>query len=189
MNRRAQMEIFGLIIVVMLLFMGMLFMMTTGATKKSDAKNSYVAHQVAANVLNSLLATKVVCTLDYNLTLTELLQDCATENDIYCDQSNLTYYGVNEMMSACQFSEIVIGHVLNETLNKWSVRYFLTLTKDETEFTNEFDEYTISFVNPLTIPYRGTTAPGCQRKYGGTSKMFPVPLYPGTLWIELFVCD
>ncbi|MFO7677085.1 MAG: hypothetical protein R6V50_01700 [Thermoplasmatota archaeon] len=163
-------------------------MITTGSSKESSVKEDYISHQVAANVLNSMLSTKVVCTRDYNLSLTEILQNCANYNDISCDQTNFTGNG-NEMVSSCEFSELVMEHILNQTLDKWQVDYFLNITKDDTDYTNEFDQVRIEFVSNNKVYWRGNYYTGCKRRFGGTSKMFPVPLYPGTLWIELFVCD
>lgn len=186
--KKAQMEIFGLIIVVMLIFMGMFFMLSTSSGKDSSAKEDYVAHQVAANVLNSLLTTKVVCTTDYNLTLTELLQNCANYNDITCDKTNFSE-GIDRAVSSCELSEMVIKYVLNETLDLWRVNYFLNMTKDNSDFVNDYDEIKINFISNERVYWRGHYYDGCQRRFGGKSKMFPIPLYPGTLWIELFVCN
>jgi len=186
LGKRSQLEIFGILIVIVLLFMGMFFMVTNGATKKSNAKESYVAHQVSANVLNSILATKVVCTTDYNLAMTELLQNCAKENDIFCDQT--TRIGLEQnMIDACHFSNLTMNYLLNMTLNKWQISYALTILKDSESYTNpQFGK--IQFINPKTILRNGKEVIGCKKSYGGTSKMFPIPLYPGTLWIELFIC-
>jgi len=186
--KKGQMEIFGLIIVVMLIFMGMFFMLRNATSGESSAKDDYVSHQVAANVLNSLLSTQVVCSWDYNLTFTELLQNCANYNDIYCDKTNFSL-GEDRSVSSCEFSRLVIGHVLNETLDKWRVNYFLNMTRDNGYFVNNFDMVTIDFVSKERAYYRGNWYEGCQRRFGGQSKMFPIPLYPGTLWIELFICD
>lgn len=188
LRKRSQLEIFGILIVMMLLFMGMFFMMTTGATKKGNAKDSYIAHQVSANVLNSLLATKVVCTTDYNLSMTELLQNCAKENDIFCDQTTRLGMQQNRLVSACEFSNMTMYYILNMTLNKWKTSYILTILKDSESYTNsQFGK--IQFINPKTTIKNGKEVVGCKKSYGGTSKMFPVPLYPGTLWIELFICS
>lgn len=186
-SNKSQLEIFGILIVMMLLFMGMFFMMTTGSTKRTNAKDSYVAHQVSANVLNSLLATKVVCTNDYNLSMTELLQNCAKENDIYCDKTTRLGQTQDRLLSACEFSNLTLDYILNMTLDKWKISYVLTMLKDSESYTNpQFGK--IQFINPKTTIKNGKEVVGCKKSYGGTSKMFPVPLYPGTLWIELFIC-
>jgi len=186
--KKSQIEIFGVIIVVVLIFLGMFFMMTIGSTKKSGIKDSYVTHQVSANVLNSILAMKVVCTEEYSLTMTELLQNCAGNNNLYCDQTSI-FRETNVMMDSCEFSRELIQYSLNNTLNKWQINYFLNITKNEESVVNS-DGVKISFVYPEKRIFRGVEViPGCQRKLGGTSKLFPVPLNPGTLWIELFVCN
>lgn len=189
-SKKSQMEIIGIVIVVMLLFLGMYFMSTLGSTKKSNAKTAYVQHEVSANTLNTLLSTKVVCTKDYSLTLNELLYDCAISNDIECNATKSIGFDSDMFIDSCDFSNKTIFYILNNTLNKWNVNYFLNITYGDYPYTNsEFGR--IEFINPRTIIRNNRVFPGCVRQYTGKSKLFPISLYPnpGILWVELFICN
>ena len=74
-KKKAQMEIMGLAIVVVLLVMGMLFMVKFVLFKPQETyRSEYTTTQLAANMINSILNTNTNCS---DISISELLQDAA----------------------------------------------------------------------------------------------------------------
>jgi hypothetical protein len=112
--KKAQMEIMGLAIVVVLLVLGMLFMVKFVLFKEPQTyREDYTNTQLAANMLNSILNTNTDC---YGIPVDELLQDASKAlPDIQCpDVTNQTEY-----------LEKTIGEkILNQTLKTWKKTFF-----------------------------------------------------------------
>ena len=118
---KAQMEIFGLMIIVILVAIGLLFAITV-LTKPPSVEEQKVTESLqAANFLNTALGVTVPdCG---NRAARQLLQDCAlagVENDRWigageCDD------GVN----TCQKLRSVLSTLLQETFGKWGRDYVL----------------------------------------------------------------
>ena len=112
--RRAQTEIFGLAIVVLLISVGFLFAVGFFVQKPSTFKKEFALTEIGANLLNALLKVTVMeCN---NLEMTELIQDCAENdeaNQIDCDPTTPTIDG------SCQSIQGLIPIIFFNTLDKW----------------------------------------------------------------------
>ena len=84
-KKKSQMEIMGLVIIVILITLGLFFVVRFIITKQpSEIKKSYTQTEIAANILNSLLkTTSKDC---YGMDVTQLLQDCAVYRDAETSQ-------------------------------------------------------------------------------------------------------
>ncbi|VVB81976.1 Uncharacterised protein [uncultured archaeon] len=114
LSRRAQMEIFGLVIIVILLAIGLLFAIVI-LTKTPTREVERVKESVqAANFLNTIMGTTSTCG---KRTVRELIQDCATSSREWigaasCDGQN-----------TCSVAKSMIDNMLKETLGKWGKDY------------------------------------------------------------------
>jgi len=107
-NKKAQMEIMGLAIVVVLLVLGMLFAVRFVLFKEPKSyRQDYTTTQLAANMLNTLLKTTTNCN---GLSIKELLQE--ESRGYHSDECNIN-------------SEI---DVLNNVMNDLNKQYHFKVT-------------------------------------------------------------
>jgi len=84
--RNAQMEIMGLVIIVILLSLALLFVLQFIILRPaSDLKESFTQKEIASNTVNTLLDTTTDCR---QLPLSKLLEDCAEGAFIQCPTGN-----------------------------------------------------------------------------------------------------
>ncbi|HLF54894.1 MAG TPA: hypothetical protein VI612_04185 [Candidatus Nanoarchaeia archaeon] len=116
MSSRAQMEIFGLVIIVILLAIGLLFAIVI-LTKTPVSDVQRVKESVmASNFLNTMMGTTSQgCN---KRSVRELLQDCAVAAE---DWSNA--FVCDNGLNTCQLAKDMISNMLNQTLNVWGKDY------------------------------------------------------------------
>jgi len=115
-TRKAQLEIMGLAIVVVLISLIFLFVLSFNIAKEPNSnKNDFTQSQIAANTINSLLLTSTTC---QGLDMTELIQDCASLSDVDC-------IGNDGIADSCDFVEREITSILDSTLKVWKKNYQL----------------------------------------------------------------
>ena len=117
-NKKSQMEILGLAIVVVLILVATIFVVRFLVIKApTEYRKGFVSSELASNMLNTLLKTSAKdCS---QLTMTELLQDCAQSRSIICDNGQ----------DSCKFVESTSKNIFENTLDKWSMEYeFLAYT-------------------------------------------------------------
>jgi len=176
-NRRAQMEIMGLLVVIILLAVGMLFTVNYMINKKpSEIKKTYTESQMASNILSSILRTttpedtkdQLYC---HKVDFTELLQDCALFETIQCSNGQ----------PSCKYAEEQITEMLNNTLAKYNKPYRFKAWRVNGDQLIEIknlncDEEHIG---------EGILAMYTQRQ----TKLLPIPLNPGTLMVQFDICS
>ena len=123
-KRKAQMEIMGLAIVVVLLVLGMLFAVRFILFKEAPTyRKEYTETQLAANMINTILNTNVDVDCS-NIAIGELLQDASKVNpDIFCTNGD----------SSEVYVENAINDLLSEINNTLKKDYYFkasTATKD-----------------------------------------------------------
>jgi len=106
------MEILGLAIVVVLVLLATTFVVRFLMLKVPvEYRKGFISSELASNMLNTFLKTAAKdCS---QLTMTELLQDCAQGESIAC---------VNEE-SSCKYAESTAKKIFEDTLNKWNMNY------------------------------------------------------------------
>jgi len=156
-GKRAQMELLGLAIIIILVSIGFLFVVRFVLLKPADdVKKEYSFNQMASNELNAILKTT---TADCKGTdMTELLQDCSSFEKIVCEDGR----------GSCQYAAETIDFILNQTLSSWQKTYV---------FNVSVNEDTIIYISD------GEVRPDKERQV----KLFPIPIDVGTMIVKLMI--
>ena len=118
-SKKAQMEIMGLAIIIILVALAMLFVVQFVILKpQPDIKKAFTHKELAVNTVNTLLATTTECR---DLSLSQLLKDCAEGGVIQCTGGSLS----------CEYARSIIEEILTDTLDVWNKDYYLTVTVQE----------------------------------------------------------
>jgi hypothetical protein len=113
MNKKAQAEIMGLIVIVILVVVAMIFVLQFTVLRKPETVKTYSDIEIANNMLTSLLQTTTDC---HGLTFTDLLKDCAATEDVRCDDN----------MKSCAYLDETVNYLFNNTLDEWGRSYNFT---------------------------------------------------------------
>lgn len=115
---KAQTEIFGLVIVVLLISIGLLFAVNFMLNKeKPDLKKEFTETEIGYNVLYTTLGTTTGC---QDLTVAQLIQDCYENKD-----SSSTISCGSEGDSCSYFQTLINDTLFKKTLVKWGYKYNL----------------------------------------------------------------
>ncbi|MBW2973335.1 hypothetical protein KY346_03000 [Candidatus Woesearchaeota archaeon] len=115
-SNKSQMEIMGLVIIVILVAIGMLFAVQFLLKKPAGRETAAVKEStIAANFLNAMLSTTTDC---YNRNIRELLQDCAlTGGTTRCPGQR----------NSCDYAADQIRIMLDKTLSTWNKDYYFSI--------------------------------------------------------------
>jgi hypothetical protein len=170
MARKAQMEIMGLAIIVIIIIIGLVFSLRfMRPVETQDLKDTFTDSTLASNLLNVMLKTTLECK---DIELKNLLQDCAEgiATKEYCPGKT----------DPCAFSKEIITLLLTDTL---------TVMKRDFVFEAKFPS-----AGSFTVPERDkvtcTAANlGAGKKYQTrTFESYPLPTKRGTMEITLALC-
>ncbi len=119
MNKKAQFEMIGLAIVVILIVLGMFIAIRLKMIEPpTNTQKEYAQTQLASNFLNTLILTNTDCG---DRLMRELLIDCADTGAINCPDGK----------DSCKKADEIMDKILSQTLVKWQKKYLLTLRKTE----------------------------------------------------------
>lgn len=169
-NKRSQMEIMGLMIVVILLIVGVLFAVKFVVLKKPpETRQTFSRTQMASNMGLALMASSTESCR--GTAIKDLLIDCAewpeAGGTITCDDGTRSCYYVNQ----------TIYDILNSTLGSWNVRYYMTAGTSK-----KADEQIIRFETA------GCSADPSKARPGETESFF-LPTNRGLLTLKIFICS
>lgn len=176
----------GLAIVIILIMVGILFVVKfTLREQTSQARTTFTSAEIASNLANTVLETSDVdC---HGLSVKTLLEDCAKPpSDIDCDNNNVP--------DSCQYALDIIDELLKDTLVAWERPFVFNVTQfpgaQRYLFSGGAPSNTGLFQSTPGVwvwPPRATgptTLP--DGDYASReSKIFIVPLNPGTLFIRV----
>ena len=157
------MEIMGLAIIVVLLFLGMVFVVRFIVLQPpKDHKSDYVNTEMASNIIGAMLYTTAEdCSM---VTFAKLFQDCASgTNAIRCNS------GAGSEIS-CVYAQDKVQYMLDETLDKVNKKFHFQV-KDSTR---------------THIEHYNTGSGGCpgEREH----KEYPLPGAGNTIYVTLDIC-
>jgi len=113
---KAQMEIMGLAIVIILVGLGMLFAVQWMLKKPGISPAEAVKEStLAANFLNTMLSTSTDC---YDRSVRGLLQDCALTG------GRLDCFG----QPSCEYVKDIINQMKDGSLDKWQKDYYFSIS-------------------------------------------------------------
>ncbi len=181
--KRAQMEVIGLVVIVILITIGMLFM-AQFALKENPQKKIFTRKGLAYSAMSAIMKASV----DPNANCVggfvgearpqigkDLIEDCAKNYGLYsshyhCQNSS----GVPR--HSCVFLNETITQLLNETLGSWGKRY---------EFSSK-----LLGSNNVVIVAISSSRGGCPGTIErDTSGLFPISTAAGLVENVLFLCD
>jgi len=118
--KKAQIEIVGLVIIIILIIIGIAFVTKFAVFEDPiDYKKQFTNAQITSNMINTLLkTTSRDCN---NLSMTELLQDCSQNQEVICgDEQN-----------SCDYFIGTTQQIFGETLEKWHIDYEFKVFENE----------------------------------------------------------
>ncbi len=114
--KKAQVEILGLMIIMVLISLGVLFAVKyVFLAPKSDIKQEFSQKNIAENMLDVMLDTDVQCNSNY-ISIQNLLIDCKSRGPIGSINCAGSY--------SCNFVERKINSIFQETLIKWGNDFY-----------------------------------------------------------------
>lgn len=174
--KKAQMEMIGLVVIVILLTLGMLFM-AQFALKEDNTKKVFTSKGLAYSTMSALMEVTIAsnCGGEYagtNPRLKDILQDCAVN---YNELRSL--YSCNGQHS-CAFLNETIATFLNQTLGTWGKHY---------EFKSRLLRVAGDITPPDLINIKGKE--GCPLTKDRDSTNQPLNSEAGQIISELNLCD
>jgi hypothetical protein len=164
MKKKSQMEILGLAIVFVLLIISSVFVIRFVILKApTNYRGGFVSAALETNMLNTLLKTTSDCS---GLSMTELLQDCGETNSLQCKVED-------SYKNSCEYVKDTVDVIFGKTLKKWQNQYKFTVFVQETK----------PLITLTNIPPSTQQCPGDKR-----SKVFPLPIRSGTMYVKLDIC-
>lgn len=183
LHKRSQMEIIGLVVIIILISLGMLFM-AKFALDSDSKKKVFTRKGLAYSTMSAIMKTTIEeqdCSTGYTQWVQpqigkDLLEDCA-KNEVYAENNGYSLYKCSGMHS-CLFLEQTIFQLLNSTLGTWNKNY-------------EFKSHLIRVYEdePLEL-LRIKEGKGCNKLSDrDTSSPFPIHTDAGLIESELYICD
>ena len=119
-NKKSQMEILGLAIVVVLILVATIFVVRFLVVKApADYRKGFISNELVSNTLNTFLHTAAKeC---FQQTMTELLRDCAEGKSITCSNTK----------DSCEYVQLTANEIFKDTLAKWNIKYEFSAYIDE----------------------------------------------------------
>lgn len=117
--KKAQTEIIGVAVIVVILVLGGLFMIKLGSMNKNDNTDSYTDPEIAQSLLNTMMNTKT----EKNLLVLDVIKGCYNnnlKNDLCGSQNNA---------DCCSYAYATMKNALDMTLKEWGREYKLTVRR------------------------------------------------------------
>lgn len=174
-NKKAQAEIMGIAIVMVLIMIGIIFVIRFVVLDEDiNVKKAYDQTQMAANFLSSAIRTTTDCN---RLTITELIQDCS-ENY----HNSLALYRCPGNRNSCEFLNHSMEILLNSSLDLMpQVSYDL--------FICRWDEYNRRCSNAEGELISNFSKQGClNRRVEFESQQHSLPTDVGIRVVQMYIC-
>lgn len=179
--KKAQTEMLGIAIVVILISIGILFIVAN-AMKSSNAKSQkteFSERQLATNILASILSTSTECQNDR---ISTLMIDCGSNAGRPCGGEDVSGVFIYPTSDPCEYLRDVITVMLNETLSKWKKKYQFSAYVSQGDVLISVNN---SDVNRECLGGEGTGLRYIQKD----SYYLPLYMTGGTMTVELSLCS
>jgi len=131
-KNKAQVEVIGLLIIVLMISFIMLFALTSSLRKSDNTVASYRQETLASSLISSILRTTTECN-DNSPDMKELLIDCAKWNAY---TSSITCYENDLQFTSCEYFENKTKTILDQTLGLWRKEYELIIIPPDGDFSS-----------------------------------------------------
>ncbi|MBS3106322.1 hypothetical protein J4419_01495 [Candidatus Woesearchaeota archaeon] len=169
-SKKAQMELMGLAIVVILLSLAFLFVVRfVILNEPADARQSFQESELAANFLNTMLETNAPECSD--ATMAALIQDCANYYDL---QGRITCQSQGSNLQSCEFLKFAHQDLFARTFETWKVKYYFEVYRNPQSPST----------SRLTLLTQGQACTGNRRL-----KVQPLPVAGSTIYLGLHICS
>jgi len=181
--RKAQMEAFGLILVVVLLALGIFFMSYTQMKKAKESQELSPQNiDLAQNMIDAVKNIKLYCNSsigEKNIPLDDFIQDMAMdENRLYCIKNNV-------YMNSYDYLNNSLSNIFNTTLTSRNKPFYFMIRKSKTNIIYlyiqttdaDYSKCSIDFDNPDIDPPGDAGLQALPLRSGGNVEM------------KLFLCD
>lgn len=177
--KRAQTEMLGMAIVILLLSLGILILVGNVLKKSAgpDIKQLYSEKQLATNILGAILSTTTNCN---NEKISTLMIDCGRDWPVSCPGQQVGDTWIEGSDDVCLYLNNTIDFMLDNTLKQWNKKY-------------SFLAYTDRANPKINITYRIEECLGAsiyeeapqylQKEY------YYLPLQAGSMTVELGICS
>jgi len=170
-NKKAQMEIIGLAVIVIMLSFGLIFALKVMMKPPSKIQESFAQKQLSQNTIDAMIKSSTNCR---GLDLQELIIDCANS----AQGGRIECSGIR----SCNFVKMSMEQILDRTLDEWAVPYRLrAYIGNEVligEPGNEIYFENLECGQGIEDRKVDVVSPGIQ----------PLPIQSGTLTIMLEIC-
>ncbi len=169
MSKKSQIEIMGLLLIVIIITLALLFAVRVVFQNKgstTDIYETYVDQKLVSSLVNAMFQTDSGCTKD--TTIRDLLIDCAKAysygGTIKCENSQ----------RSCDFVNAAIDVMLEGTLDEW-------------RFNESYGYEFIATVPPSPMIVNISKG-NFSDSMSGTTEPYKLPLYPSTKELYVYLC-
>jgi len=113
-GEKAQMEIMGLVLIVILIAIAMLFTLQFVILKQPTAIKKTYTRSTLTNMVDAILNTNTECR---EINFRSLLQDCASS----FEGSRINCFGSD----SCEYVEDELNKIFDNTLRKWNIAFVI----------------------------------------------------------------
>lgn len=168
LNKKSQMELMGLAIIVVLLSLAMVFVIRFVLLKPETSQaKEYTESELSANFLNTLVETNAPdCS---NIKFSTLFQDCANNKNTGAGGT----IPCGSQYSSCAYLHDKTKDILTNTFDKWHYSYYFIASM-------KLDDETAKIFEPI-----GSLCTGDRK-----GKQQPLPLGNGeNLFLSFYICS
>lgn len=130
--KKSQMEIVGLVIIVILISIAMLFFLQFSLKRTAAEKRTYTSAQLTSNMINTLSKTSTNCS---GLIISDLYKFCADTEPVACDPDRI------KDDDPCLVANTTVSLLLQNTLEQWEKDFRFQVFLPDTNKTVYYYEH------------------------------------------------
>ena len=141
-KKKGQVEIVGLLIIVIMISIILLFALKSMFGQNKNTQSKYIQSTIASSFVGSMLNTNSLCTKDTNME--KVLIDCAKHPTT---GGSTEFKCGDDGMKSCEFAGLIIEGMLNDTLKVWKRPYEFKVKSPEEGIIIENLHFIYTFKN------------------------------------------